>query len=375
MYPTDFVFCSHATLVQPHIRIRGPELENVKMASTPPSYTKVTHSSTYPAIDPTQPGLSTAGKIVVITGASGGIGRATARSFAASGPRALVLLGRRSDALAETAELVRSSPGGSDVVVETHEVELCDAKAVRAVANKIVDDLGGIDILVHAAGVLAPVVPLLEADPETFLDGYKTTIVGTLAVAQAVVLANKTTGSAADKEVTFLHLTTAGILFPPFPGMGAYVSSKMAALKLMQAFAVENPQVRLHHVHPGFLDTAMSTQLSKSVKLPFAFDDSESAPSQSNQPMSMNLTNTVLLPPSHSLTSIRLPCLAGFSRGELPQWKARVFRLGRGRAQSAPEGDCRRTTWDWRALAGFPGLSAIYCGQPLAGYSVDRGSR
>lgn len=251
------------------------------MASTPPSYTKVTHSSTYAAIDPTQPGLSTAGKVVFITGASGGIGRATAKSFAASGPRALILLGRRSEALAETARLVRSSPGGSDLVIQTHEVELCDAKTVRAVANKIVSDLGFIDILVHAAGVLAPVTPLLEADPGTFLDGYKTTIVGTLAVAQAVVLANKT--RAADKEITFLHLTTAGILFPPFPGMGAYVSSKMAALKLMQAFAAENTQVRLHHVHPGFLDTAMSTQLSKSITLPFSFDDSEFAPSQSIQ--------------------------------------------------------------------------------------------
>lgn len=249
------------------------------MASTSPSYTKLTYSATYPAIDPTQPGLSTADKVVVIAGASGGIGRATAKSFAASGPRALVLLGRRSETLQQTAALVRSSHGGSDLIIQTHEVDLCDAQGVRTVANKIVGELGGIDILVHAAGVLAPVVPLLEADPATFLDGYKTTIVGTLAVAQAVVLANKTSTSRdAGKEITFLHLTTAGILFPPFPGMGAYVSSKMAAVKLMQAFAAENPHVRLHHVHPGFLNTAMSTQLSKSIQLPFAFDDSEYMP-------------------------------------------------------------------------------------------------
>lgn len=254
------------------------------MASTPPSYTKVTHSATYPAIDPrTQPGLSTAGKVVLITGASGGIGRATAASFAASGPRALVLLGRRAEALAETAALVRlEAASGADPVVQTHEVDLCDAQGVRAVVDKVAGGLGGVDVLVHCAGVLAPVVPLLEADPATFLDGYKTTVVGTLAVAQAVVLANKKLseaggggGDAASKEITFLHLTTAGILFPPFPGMGPYVSSKMAAVKLMQAFAAENPHVRLHHVHPGFLDTAMSTLLSKSIKLPYAFDDSE----------------------------------------------------------------------------------------------------
>ncbi|KAJ8126106.1 hypothetical protein O1611_g7532 [Lasiodiplodia mahajangana] len=47
----------------------------------------------------------------------------------------------------------------------------------------------------------------------------------------------------------------------------------MAAVKLMQAFATENPHVRLHHVHPGFLDTAMSIELSKSIRLPFSYDD------------------------------------------------------------------------------------------------------
>ncbi|RFU80152.1 short-chain dehydrogenase reductase sdr [Trichoderma arundinaceum] len=236
------------------------------MAPPPLSYTKLIHSATYPAISPSLPGLSTNGKVVLITGASGGIGRATTLSFAVSGPRALILLGRRSDALAETVALVRSDHGG--LVVQTHEVDLCDAQGVRSVFDKVVAEFGGIDILIHSAGILAPVVPLVQADPATFLDGYKTTIVGTLAVAQALILANKES-----KEVTFVNLTTAGILFPPFPGMGAYVSSKMAAVKLLQAFAAENPHVRLHNVHPGFLDTAMSTQLSKTTKLPFDFDD------------------------------------------------------------------------------------------------------
>ncbi|KAI1420264.1 cellulase signal transduction associated dehydrogenase [Xylaria sp. FL1777] len=236
------------------------------MAAPQPSYTKVTHSATYAAINPRQPGLSTAGKVVVITGASGGIGRGTSSSFAASGPRALILLGRRSDALNETASSVRTV--FKEVAIQTHQVDLCDTSGLRGVMDSVAAEFGGIDILVHCAGVLAPVVPLLNADPATFLDGYKTTVVGTLNVAQAMTLANKDS-----REITFVNLTTAGILFPPFNGMGAYVSSKMAAVKLLQAFAGENPHVRLHHVHPGFLDTAMSTQLSKTTKLPFSFDD------------------------------------------------------------------------------------------------------
>ena len=238
--------------------------------AAPPSYTKVTHAATYAGITPTQPGLSTANKVVLITGASGGIGRATASSFAASAPKALILLGRRADALAETASIVKTKH--TKLAVQTYEAELCDAPGVRDAMNKVAAEFGGIDILVHAAGVLAPVETLVEADPTTFLDGYKTTVVGTLVTAQSVVLANK------DKPVTFVNLTTAGILFPPFPGMGAYVSTKMAAVKLLEVFAAENPQVRVHNVHPGLLKTAMSAKLEEKLKLPYAYDDSKNTP-------------------------------------------------------------------------------------------------
>ncbi|EAQ86149.1 hypothetical protein CHGG_07402 [Chaetomium globosum CBS 148.51] len=236
------------------------------MAAPQPSYTKVTHSATYPAINPTLPSLSSTGKVVVITGATGGIGRAAALSFAASGPKALVLLGRRKDALAETVLLVRTSH--DSLTVESHAVDLVDSGKLRQVFADVAAAHGAIDVVIHAAGVLAPVVPLVDADPATFLDGYKTTVVGTLSLAQALVL-----GNGKGKEATLVNLTTAGIFFPPFPGMGAYVSSKMAAVKLLQAFGAENPHVRIHHVHPGFLDTAMSAQLSKTTKLPFSFDD------------------------------------------------------------------------------------------------------
>ncbi|KAM7185870.1 hypothetical protein V8F33_012136 [Rhypophila sp. PSN 637] len=236
------------------------------MSMPQPSYTKVTYTSTYDAINPTSPALSSAGKVVVITGATGGIGRATSLSFAASGPKALVLLGRREDALAETADLVRAK--NSSLAVETHAVDLLDSSKLRSIFANVAATHGTVDVVIHAAGVLAPVVPLIEADPATFLDGYKTTVVGTLTLAQALVL-----GNGEKKDAVLVNLTTAGVFFPPFPGMGAYVSSKMAAIKLLQAFGAENPTVRIHHVHPGFLDTAMSAQLAKTTKLPFSFDD------------------------------------------------------------------------------------------------------
>lgn len=240
--------------------------------SAPPSYTRVTHSKTYAAINPTQPGLSTAGKVVLITGASGGIGRATALSFAASRPRAIILVGRVVGALIETKDAVLDSH--PDTTIQWNGADVCEAQSVRSAMKEVITSYGTIDIVVHCAGVLAPVVPLREADPDTFLDGYKTTVVGTLVTAQEVVRANKiVTGK--DRPVTFINLTTAGVLFPPFPGMGAYVSSKMASVKVLECFAVENPQVRLHNVHPGFLQTAMSAKLAEKIKLPYLYDHSK----------------------------------------------------------------------------------------------------
>ena len=152
--------------------------------------------------------------------------------------------------------------------------------------------------------------------------------------------AGEATGPAA-RPATFVNLTTAGILFPPFPGMGAYVSSKMAAVKLLQAFAAENPHVRLHHVHPSYLDTAMSAQLAQTTKLPFSFDDSESLQARVPPPSVLLLTFPSL---RMSLAPGRLPRVDRFGRGQVPQRQTRLCRVGRRRAQEPGEGDCRWTS-------------------------------
>ncbi|KAJ4245981.1 hypothetical protein NW762_013725 [Fusarium torreyae] len=253
------------------------------MSRPVPSYTKIVHTKSYDGINPRLPSLSTSGKVVVITGASGGIGRATACSFAASGPKALILLGRNSSALEETVKQVKSALGSSGeslTIVRSLSIDLLDSPKLRDNLASIVVDLGSIDVVVHCAGHLPPIKPLLEVDPSHFLDGFEMTLTGTLAIAQAVILANGAAfagESAADqpkKQVRFLNLTTAGALFPPFPGMGIYVTCKLAVIKMLEAFAVEKPQMRVINVHPGFLQTNMSTQLAeRGVHLPFAFDD------------------------------------------------------------------------------------------------------
>lgn len=89
------------------------------------------------------------GTVALVTGASSGIGRATALRLAASGAR-LAVIARREDRLNELADRVRSD-GGEALVVTA---DLTDPDAAEGAVQKIVSELGRIDTLVNAAGVM-----------------------------------------------------------------------------------------------------------------------------------------------------------------------------------------------------------------------------
>jgi uncharacterized protein len=87
------------------------------------------------------------GKLVLVSGASSGIGAATAKAMAKAGGRVL-LLARRKEALDQVAAEITSTGGQA----WTYSVDLANADAVAAVAKQITEELGTPDIIINNAG-------------------------------------------------------------------------------------------------------------------------------------------------------------------------------------------------------------------------------
>ncbi|MFI2437008.1 SDR family oxidoreductase [Streptomyces sp. NPDC018693] len=111
-------------------------------------------------------------RVVVVTGASGGVGRAAARAFAARGDR-VALLARGREGLAAAADEVQQA-GGEALVVA---VDVADARAVDDAAQQVVDAFGRIDVWVNNAfaGIFAP---FTEITPDEFRRVTEATYLG-----------------------------------------------------------------------------------------------------------------------------------------------------------------------------------------------------
>jgi NAD(P)-dependent dehydrogenase (short-subunit alcohol dehydrogenase family) len=117
-------------------------------------------------------GLMASGRVVVITGASAGVGRATALEFARHGDR-VALLARGTDALAGASRDI-SADGGEALSLS---VDVADAGAVDAAATTIEEELGPIDVWVNDA-MATVFAPFVEIDPEEFKRSTEVTYLG-----------------------------------------------------------------------------------------------------------------------------------------------------------------------------------------------------
>ena len=182
---------------------------------------------------------------VLVTGASSGIGAATARAFAARGDT-VGICARREDRL---AEVLTDLPGG-----RSWAVDLADLDGIDAFATRADDELGGIDVLVNNAGIpkRRRATTMSADDAESVMAmNYFSPVRLTLALLPRMIERGR--GDIVNVSSMGVHLVAFGV--------GAYSASKAALELFTEALYVELPGtgVRAHLVVPGTTVTEFST--------------------------------------------------------------------------------------------------------------------
>jgi NAD(P)-dependent dehydrogenase (short-subunit alcohol dehydrogenase family) len=230
-----------------------------------PSPTKVYHNTTYPAIDPSLPALSTSGKNIVITGGGSGIGPEIAKAFARSGASNIALLGRTESTLKATkAEIEDEYPKSQ---VATYVADITDKQALEKAFAAEAQRVGPIHILVANAGYLSSTVNVVEAQDEDWFRGFEINVKGNFNLVRTYL-------PHAPSDGTILNISTGIVHLSGIPKVSAYHGSKLAAAKLFEYVRDENPGIFVLNIHPGVIDTAMAKK-NEASKDTLPFDDSK----------------------------------------------------------------------------------------------------
>lgn len=188
---------------------------------------RIYHHTSYAAIDPTRPALSTKSQSAVVTGAGSGIGASIAVSLAKSAVSYIALIGRREHALVETKLAVEAV--SSSTKVYTYAVDITNLATVETALDAFARECtsGTIDILVANAGSLGPLNSIRDTDPMEWWAGFEINIKGNFNLVHAFLKRVKDTSA-------IIHLSSAVIHGPYFPNESSYCASKAGAVKLFE---------------------------------------------------------------------------------------------------------------------------------------------
>ncbi len=198
------------------------------------------------------------GRAVLITGASRGIGRATALRFADAGDRVAV---HHRDSADLAARLAAELPGTGHVVVQA---DLADSDAVQAMVDQAADTLGGIDVLVNNAGVFTA-HPITQVSYQQWQEQWRITLgVNLIGAANVTWCAVRhMTG----KGGRIINVSSRGA-FRGEPESPAYGASKAGLNAFGQSLAIALAPlgIAVATVAPGFVETDMTNEHLKAPR-------------------------------------------------------------------------------------------------------------
>lgn len=193
--------------------------------------------------------LGLGGRVVAVTGAGGGLGRAIALAFAEAGAR-LVLIERNADGANETAAAVKAATGLSAAIIAC---DVSDPDSVAKAAMACADTIGPCDILINNAALLRPgALDTLSLAEWNALISVNLT--GYFLTSQAFGQQMRASGRGA-----IVHIASISGSHPQ-PLSGAYSVSKAGIIMLSRQIAIEwgKDGVRSNVVSPGMVETPMS---------------------------------------------------------------------------------------------------------------------
>ncbi|MET7393634.1 SDR family oxidoreductase [Dactylosporangium sp. NPDC005572] len=192
-------------------------------------------------------------RTVIVTGASRGIGKATAVAFAAEGCN-VVLTSRKIETLEEVAaEITAAHPG---VGVLAHAAHAAEPEQAAAVVDAAMERFGAVDVLVNNAGTNPYFGPLMEIDPVRAEKTVRLNQFGVVLWSQLVWKASMSARGGAIVNVA----SVGGLLTEP--GIGYYNATKAAVIHLTRQMGAElAPAVRVNGVAPGIVRTHLARGL------------------------------------------------------------------------------------------------------------------
>jgi NAD(P)-dependent dehydrogenase (short-subunit alcohol dehydrogenase family) len=196
-----------------------------------------------------------AGKIAIITGATGGIGETTAQTFLDQGAK-VMLVGRSQEKLDAT---IKKLGGGKNIAHAVAEAD--NEQQTAAAVQATVDAFGGVDILMANAGTEGMVSPIESQTYANWQQVLNTNVIGVWLSMKYCVAPMKARGGGSIIAISSVAGMTG------FPGVAPYTASKHAVFGLVKTAAMElaESRVRVNAIGPGPIDNRMILSLEEQM--------------------------------------------------------------------------------------------------------------
>jgi len=252
-------------------------------------------------------GAPLAGRVAVVSGASSGIGAATATRLAELGAKVAVLA-RRKDNLDALAESINRN-GGTAIAVP---VDVTDREAVQAAARQVADQLGTADLVFNNAGVqlISPIADLRQDDWQRQIDLNVTGVMNVIGAFLPQLTAAAEAGRSADL-ITTSSIAATRILekFSVYSGTKAYISHLTRLLRV----ELGRKNIRVATIEPGMVDTELPdhvtdpdasklmADLIDQIDVLQSADVAETVAFMAAVPRHVNLTEITILPTAQAI--------------------------------------------------------------------------